>query len=263
MAQQYKRIIRVSITGVERTFTYPELEINFAGNFDNNAEPNDYSVNIYNLGQESVSLINRTNAITLSAGYENDVGIISAGVITRVETDTSSVDKLTTIEFQDASSQWLNVNVSRTFTGPITASEVLRQITQNIDLEIGQINLVNNITYQNGKTVVGKLSNVIKKIVRETNSSVTIRNGKIDITASSTGFETGFILNNQTGLINIDKLDDKDSQAEYKLNMLMNHRIRPKSILQIESTKVQGLFFVIEGKYNNDFTITAEVARLV
>ena len=259
----FKRIMQVSISGVDRTFTYPELEINFNGSFDNNAEPNDYTVNIYNLNQDSISRINREAAIILNAGYEGDVGTISAGVITRVETDTSTVNRLTEIEFQDASEQWLNVIVNRTFTGPILASQVLAELTQNIGLEIGFINLVNDITYQTGKTVFGKLSTVLKTIVRETNSNITLRNGKIDITPSSQGFETGFILNNQSGLISINKLDDKDSQAEYKVKMLFNHRIRPKSILSIESTKVQGLFFVIEGKYNNDFTIDVDVARLV
>ena len=257
------RRIDVSITGVNKTFSYPDLEVNFSGDFNEDPEPNIYSVEIYNLSRDSISDINEGEAIILNAGYQEDIGIISAGVITGVDVDNRNVDVITKIEFQDASNEWLNAVISRSYTGPVLASTIIEDLAQSIGLEIGNINLVNDINYQTGKTVFGKLSNTIRRIARECNTEINISSGRIDFVGRNAGFETGFILNSETGLISSpEKIDSKDSQSEYLVRMLLNHRIRPRSVLEIESLTVSGTFFVIRGTYNSDYTMEIEVARL-
>ena len=258
------RIIDVSITGPNKTFSYPDLEITFSGDFNEDPQPNTYRVEIYNLSRDSIADINQGESIVLNAGYQDDVGIISAGVVTDIDVDNRGVDVLTKIDFQDASNEWLNAIISRSYTGPILASAIITDLSQSIGLEVGRIDLVNDINYQTGKTVFGKLSNTIRRIARECNTQINISSGRIDFVGRNAGFETGFILNSETGLISSpEKIDSKDSQSEYLVRMLLNHRIRPRSILEIESLTVSGTFFVIRGSYNSDYTMEVEVARLV
>ena len=258
----FRRRIEVIIEDINRLYTYPELEIKFEGEFNEDPEPNIFEVSIYNLSKDSIQSINVGQKILLNAGYSDNIGSISGGFITKVETDTSKVDVETIITFQDAGSRWLDARLSRTFSGPVTAEYILREALSDIGFSIGTIQLNNNITYQTGKTVRGSAVSVIKQIASETGTPVNISNGRVDLMAEGTGLETGFILNSNTGLIGSpETIDDKDSRSEYKLQMLMNHNIRPRSVFFVESRTFTGFAYVVRGTYNDDFTIEVEIAR--
>ena len=258
----FRRRIEVLIEDTNRSYSYPQLEIKFSGEFNQDAEPNLYEVTIYNLSKDSIQNIAVGNKIILNAGYQDDIGSIAAGFITKVETDTSKVDVSTTIEFQDASNRWLQTRVNRTFSGPVTAEYILRELTSDVGLELGNIQLNNNKTYQTGKTFRSSIASAIRQIARETGTPVNIANGRIDFMADGVGLETGFVLNSSTGLIGSpERIEDKDSRAEYKVRMLMNHNIRPRSVILVESTTFNGFAYIVKGSYNDDFTITCEIAR--
>ena len=267
----YLRAIEVKIENVNKLLVYKSikdennyLKMEFSGEFSDEEEPNSLQLTIYNLGQDTISKIKVNNLITVAAGYSDVIGTIISGVIYKVETKRVGGNVQTTIYIQDASEKWLEATVSNTYQTEVRASVILQDVLQNVGLEIGTIQLVTDKLYQTGKVIFGRLSEVIKQIASECDSIVNINNGKIDIVKATYGFETGYVLNAKTGLIRTpEQLFDADSQSEYKIDMLMNHNIRPKKIIKLESKIVNGLFFVIKGVYNTDFTITAEIARLI
>lgn len=264
MSELFLKKVEVIVEGLDKKLLYPDLDIFFEGDFADDGDPNFYSCTIYNLSNDTISKINKNDAILINAGYGNNLGLATAGVITKVETTDEGVDKATIINIQDGSKEWLEANISETFTGPVDALTILNNIVSGIGLNLGSINLVNNIVYQTGKTVYGKLSNVIRQIAeKECGSNVIISNGNIDINTATQGFETGFLLNESSGLLNKPtKIDDKDSQAEYRIQMLFNANIKPRSIIQLESNVVSGFFMVLRGNHSKDFVTEVELVSV-
>lgn len=258
----FNRKIEVIIEGLNGSLNYPDLEISFEGDFDSNPDPNIYKVTIYNLNKDTISQIKKNSKIIVNAGYENDIGCVVAGRIKEAITKNESIDTVTNIEIYDLTTSWLNTVVNKSFKGSIKASQVISSITGGLGIEIGKIELAEDKVYQLGKTVLGKLSDVLKTIiVTECKSNLIVRDGRIDIVPyKNNGFETGFVLNADTGLIaSPTKIDSQDIKADYTVKMLFNYHIKSRSLIQIESKVVSGLFVVIEGKHDKNFETEVSV----
>lgn len=264
MSELFLKKVEVIVEGLDKKLLYPELDIFFDGDFNDDGDPNFYTCTIYNLSNDTISNINKNDAIIINAGYGLNLGLVTQGVITKVETTNEGVDIATVISIQDASNEWYEANISETFTGPVDALTILTNILGDIGMNVGSISLVNNIVYQTGKTVYGKLSNVIRQIAeKECGSNVIISDGNLNITTLAAGFETGFLLNESSGLLNKPtKIDDKDSQAEYRIQMLFNANIKPRSIIQLESNVVSGFFMVLRGSHSKDFETEVELVSV-
>jgi len=243
---------------------YPDLKIEFSGIFDSDEESNKFTLNMYNLSNDTISKINKGLLISVNAGYNNNIGNILTGIIKKVETNKSNVNIITEIEIQGSSNNWMNAVISKTFTETVKASEILKNITSLVGMEIGKFSLKNDTVYQNGYTVFGRLKEAIKSVVENSGSKLIINNGKIDIISKNNeNSGMGFLLNSGTGLIETPKkVNEIDNDAEYSIQMLMNWHIRPYSVINVNSSVVNGLFFVLRGQYNTDFTISAEIKRI-
>lgn len=246
--------------------------ITFSGEFSEEEEPNTMQLSIYNLSTKTINAIEINKKITINAGYEGDegdVGNVMAGVIYKLDSKKEGSDVATKIYVQDATENWLKGSISKTFQGSVKASYVIKQVLGSLGMAIGRINLANDVIYQTGKTVSGSLASVIKQLANECGSRININSGKIDILIGDEGFETGYILGSKTGLIGMPQVveeyineDDDITRADYRIKMLLNHHVRPRSIFKIESLSETGLFFAIKGKYNEDFTMDVDIKAL-
>lgn len=262
MSRFWKR--KIELIGGGKSFTNDMLEIDFRVPFDDDDEPNISTIEIYNLSNDSINAVTKGKNIILNAGYEGNVGTILQGTIESCHTRWEGVDKITRLTVAEGSEQWLTAYVSKSFKPGITATAILRDLTGQFGMELVDFKLENDKTYPRGRSVSGMLQSVMRQIVQETGSKFHISNGKIYIRPWSSGNETGFLLNSDTGLIESPQpFEEQDADGSvksgYKVKMLLNHRVNVDSIIRIESKTVTGNFRVQKGTHYGDFITDVEV----
>jgi len=248
-----------------RRFNSDELDIEFDVPFDNDEEPDIARVTIFNLSENSINSIEKNQNIIINAGYRGDIGTIFMGTLQNSSTKWSDVDKITDLTIGDGAMQWLTKDVSEVYGENATAKAILQDLTGKFGLELGRLELVNNITYPKGRIVDAMLKDAVKQIVKETGSVFRISKGKIFIMPHNEGIETGFLLNKDTGLIGSPEAFEREEDGEtvkgFKVAMLLNHRITINSIIQIQSKTANGIYRVLKGRHRcaGDFLTEVEV----
>jgi len=249
-----------------RQFALGDLDIEFSVPFDNDEEPDIANLTIFNLSDNSINSIQKEQNVILNAGYRGDVGTIFKGTIQKALTRWNGVDKLTELTIGDGAQQWLTKHVSVAYGENITASAILGDLTGRFGLELGKLNLVNDLTYPKGRIIDCSLKDAIIQIVHECSTEFKISQGRIFIMPYDEGIPTGFLLNKDTGLIGSPEIFEKEENGitlkGYKVKMLLNHRITINSILQIQSRTANGTYRVLQGRHinnGNDFLTIVEV----
>lgn len=243
------------IAGGKR-FIGDELDIGFIVPFDNDEEPDVAKATIYNLSDNSINSIKKEQNVIINAGYKGDIGTIFKGTIQKAVTRWSGVDKVTELTIGDGSQQWLTKEVSEAYGEGITASAILDDLCGKFGLELGRIDLVNDLTYPKGRVIDAMLKDAIKQIVIECDTEFKISKGRIFIMPHNEGIPTGFLLNKDTGLIGSPEVFEKEEDGEtlngFKVKMLLNHRVTVDSIIQVQSRTANGIYRVLKGKHINN-----------
>lgn len=255
MAKFWKQKAEVLVAG--KKFAKDDFEIDFKVEFDDDPEPNISEIAIYNLSNDTISTIKKGSNIILNAGYEGDVGTILLGKVEKPETTWDGVDKKTNIIIGEGSDVWMKAYVSKAYSPGITSRAILRDLSGQFGMELGDFRLTKDITYVKGKSVSGMLQSVIREIVKDTGSKFHINKGKIYIRPWEAGDKTGFLLSSDTGLLEsptpFEEEKDGKKISGYNVKMLLNHRITVDSILKIESKTANGIFRVWKGAHYGDF----------
>lgn len=257
-------IQKAEILVAQKKFTNDDFEIDFLVSFDDDSEPNISHVMIYNLSDTTIALLKKGENLILNAGYEGDVGTILLGTIDKQETTWEGIDKVTKLTVSEGSDKWLNAYVSKSYAPGSTSKAILTDLAGMFGMELGELRLVNDITYARGRSVSGMLQSVMRQIVKETGSKFHISQGKILIRPWEAGTQTGFVLNADTGLIESPQPFEEENNGQktsgYRVRMLLNHRITVDSILQIQSKTANGTFRVRRGSHSGaDFITEVDV----
>lgn len=245
----FNRRTQILVAGLD--ISDPPYLVEFNTEFDTDPEPNTGEVTLYNLSQNTSSQIKKGQQIIINSGYEGDVGTVALAVVSEVKTERNDLDVLTKIKIGDATDQWANASISKSYKAGIKASQVLGDILQGFGLEVGLLNLPKDIVYTGGKVVCGSLQAVVRQIVTDCGAKFHIANGRIIIAPESQGIQTAFILNSDTGLIGSPERVESEKGEIWKVRCLLNHQIGPDSIIKLESRDVQGWFRVMKGKHNS------------
>ena len=233
-----------------------DLDIEFNIPFDNDEEPDVAQVKIYNLSDNSVNSISKEQNVIINAGYEGDVGTLFKGTLQKTLTKWQNIDKVTELHIGDGSQQWMREQISEAYSENTTSQEILGDLTGRFGLEVGRLDLVNNLTYLKGRIIDSSLKDAIKQVVKETNTAFKISKGRIFIMPFSEGIPTGFLLNKNTGLIGSPEVFEKEENGQiykgFKITMLLNHRITIDSIFSVQSETANGTFRVLRGRHINN-----------
>lgn len=249
MSNLYGRKTELLIDGKK----YDEFTIHFNVEFSDGDDVNVAEVEIYNLSDTSINNIKNGSKVILNAGYKEDVGAILLGECKGAKTHWENVDKITTIQVIDASEEWLDKRINRTYKEGITSKQVLNDVLSTVTLEIGVFKLKEDKTYIGGKTVNKTLKEAVKMIANDSGSKVHVNRGKIFIRPKNEGDDIGFVLNKERGLISspttIEKEEGETTVRGWKVVSLLNHRITTDAKLKIESKTANGVFRVEKGKH--------------
>ena len=243
------REIKVNVVGLE--FIYPDdIEIQFRVEFDDTDDPDIAVVELYNLKRETENSIKKGEQLILSAGYQGDIGTVIAGEIAEVHSRMEGVDRICEIEVVDATEDFLKRRISKTYKEGTRASQVLSDVLSMTGLEIGSIDLPNDVTYTNGRTVDGRLKEVARQLASDGGTKLYINNGTIFAVPKDFGQDVGVLLNKESGLLHSPTRIDSDD-AEWEVEALLNYRIRAGAKVKVESETANGVFRVIKGEHRS------------
>ena len=256
IGDKWMRKIQVDVAG--RGFEYPGLNIEFRVDFDLDEEADTAEIDIYNLSEDSRNRIKKGEPVSLSAGYQQDMGTVFLGVIEDVLTERRQADVVTTIEAIDASEDWMHNKYSASYKDGIKASAVLRDLLDKTGLEIGELDLPDDKTYTNGKAVSGRIKESVGQVARDCGARLHVVNGAVFITSKEYKQDVGLLLNKDTGLIGSPQRVDTDD-AEWEVTCLFDHRLRAGAGIRIESNTANGDYAIVSGEHRPDYTTVLQV----
>lgn len=280
-----KKVIRIT----KDLFIHGDnIDFTFSTNFDDNLEPNEASVTIYNLSDETINKIKVKQDLSIDAGYGDDHGYIFYGFIDEVSTKFDGVDKVTTITALDNKSYESTNMTEKSYSKNTKASTILKDMAKIIDLPIAVFKLKTDYVYKNGWTAGGAIIEEMNKVAVHCGASVYINKRKLYIRPLTEGDDDNFELSVETGLIGSPEyfeetkevtLEDVKYNSEtqsnentsetqtqiikgYKVKCLLQHKVTTASIIKLKSKRANGTFRVRSGTHrgdDNDFTTELEL----
>lgn len=243
-----------------------ELDVEFDIPFDDDVEANEAEIIIYNLSKTTIRALKQNNPITITAGYENDTGVIFSGFISKVTTKLDGVDKRTTIKAIDDMDLKEHDIVEKEYKGGTSASYILKDLLNQVKLPLAVFKIKRDHTYKESVNVSGGLMSNIKKYAEVCGISVYINKGKIYARQLTEGDNINFTVSADTGLIGspeefeeeITAEDYKDTVKGFKFSMLLQHRMTTGAIITLKSRDVNGQYRVRSGRhtFNNSESVT-------
>lgn len=254
------------------------LDIEFEIPFSDKNEPDVSTISIYNLSEDSINSIEKQGNVSVSAGYRDmhNVAEVLSGQIESIKTEWKSLDKVTTITISDGAKAWRKTELNKTYQNNTKASAIMNDLCNALGYPISELKPKKDITYPLGKTIKGSASNSLIQLAKDTESKMFINKGRIVIRPEEIGYNSGILLNAETGLLDTptlnenntgDQVDSAESgkeeppQKSWTVKCLLNPQIETDMIINIESRSINGAFRVKSGKHSKDFVTELEVVE--
>lgn len=248
------------------TISSDTLDVEFTVPFDDDMEPNEAEIVVYNLSNGTIQNLNRKAEITIEAGYKGDTGVLFKGFITKIKTEYDGADKVTTIYAMDDIKD--HTITSITFAAGTKASYILRRLIDMTGLPVAVFKWRRNHTYTDAQTVDGDLMENIKKYADVCGVSVFVSKGKIYARHLKNGTNINFVVSSATGMIGSPSSYTEEVKAEdytetingYKVEMLLQHRMCPGAIVDLKSKVASGTYRICSGTHRfSESEATTEV----
>ncbi|WP_406945766.1 phage protein [Halobacillus sp. SY10] len=245
----FGRKANISIADV--TFDSEEFGMEFEVTFDHDTDPNESQITLFNLNSTSLGEIKKHNQVVINAGYEGDVGQILFGFVSSVST-ANEVDRKTNVKVIDKPLIKEDKTINKSFKKNIKASQLIRDLLSKLRIE-ATINLPKDKVYAKGYEVDGNIDDEIASIAKDCGAIFYINQGKAYIQKIQSSTPPSFLLKPDTGLIGTpspfeEEVDGKTIQG-FNVECLLQHRITTGSVIKIESSTANGVYYVRGGKH--------------
>lgn len=239
------------------TLKSDEIDFEFEVPFDYDLEANEATITVYNLSSTTIKNLIYNKPITIKVGYNNDMGLIFSGYISKITTKKDGVDKKTTIKALDSPDLKEKDIANVTYAEGTTASYILKDLINKTHLPIAAFEPKRDWTYKEKTTINGGLMDNIRNYSEVCGISTWINKGKVYAQHISKGINSYFNVKVETGMIGspeefeeeITAEDYKDTIKGYNVKMLLQHRITTGSVVKISSEYVNGEYHVRAGKH--------------
>lgn len=238
------------------TVSSETLDVEFEVPFDDDMEPNEAEIIIYNLSDDTINNLKMNAPITIEAGYKGDTGILFSGFISKIKTDFEGADKVTTINAMDDIAD--HEIESMSFGKKTKASTILEKLLRKTGIPIAIFKPRRDHTYKSAQTVDGDLMENIKKYATVCGISVYVSKGKIYARYIKEGDNIHFNVSSDTGMIGSPSSFKEDVTAEdyeetvngYEVEMLLQHRMCAGAIVNMKSRVSTGQYRVCSGRHS-------------
>lgn len=223
------------------------------------SSPNVAKINVYNLRPGKRNLFGEEHqAVELYAGYGDDIGLIFLGETTNVVNtyERNQQRWVTTIYAGDGIKDWSTRYFNRSYSKGTLVSQVLQDMADATGLP-STIDTLDIDTLLRGETFSGLVKDVLTDFCEDRGLDWSIQWGVVEITQRDSPLikdASVEVLRADTGMIESPVLIETTTQKKKKgsgkkkrkfgvrVLSLLNHRIRPKRLVRIESeNQVNGI----------------------
>lgn len=237
------------------TISSESLDLEFAVPFDDDMEPNEAEIIVYNLSDNTIKQLKKGSVISIEAGYKGDTGVLFQGYIAKVKTHRDSADKVTTIKAMDDIKKHSIQSLS--FKAGTKASYILKTLIGKTGIPLAVFKVRRDHTYKDSQTVDGDLMENIKKYAEVCGISVYVSKGRIYARYIKEGDNLNFIVSEETGMIGSPSSFMEEVKAEdfvetvegYEVEMLLQYRMCAGAIVMLKSQDANGTFRVCSGTH--------------
>lgn len=251
--------------GTLRLYSYA-FEIHFTVEFSDEATPGQTTIDIYNLNQTTINRFKKDQQITLTAGFGNDMGVVTHGKIKYIHppisdggdnmlelvcfegTDYSKDNR----EFTDETEKLKSNQIQVSFTAGVSARYVLETLSRRANIGVQIVSLRNDKHYDEAYSASGKPIDCMEEVAKYAESSLYYRRGELIVRDINTGYDEYFTLRGSSGLLAYPAREEDDDWEGYSVRSIFNHRFATASIIDINSRYVKGRFRVKSGSHTYD-----------
>ncbi len=234
--------------------TLRELRIKFRVEKTKKKSTNVAQIEIYNLSEKSRNIFQQDDVIVqLQAGYLGKIQGCFTGDVTKVEHRRQGADRITIIEAGDAQKSLNEATISRSYAKGTSVKNVLMDVissfkntsfSQKLDLVISPLAQLTS-----GGSFEGASENILTELLSSFGLTFSIQDGEITVEGSPLLNDTDVkIVSPSTGLIQSPSKTDKGIAFQ----MLLEARIRPGSIISLQSENVSGLYKATQVVHEGD-----------
>lgn len=250
------------------TISSKTLDVEFVVPFDDDMEPNEAEIVVYNLSDNTIKQLKNGANITIEAGYKGDTGVLFSGFISKVKTVHEEADKVTTIYAMDDIKE--HTIESMAFAEGTKASAILKALIEKTGIPVAVFKVRRDHTYEDAQTVDGDLMENIKKYAEVCGISVYVSKGKIYARYIKDGDNLNFNVSADTGMIGSPSEFNEEIKAEdytdtidgYKVEMLLQHRLCAGAIVNLTSKAAKGTYRVCSGEHRFSPDEAVTVAKM-
>ena len=237
------------------TVSSEKLDLEFTVPFDDDMEPNEAEITVYNLSDNTIKQLKKDASISIDAGYGDDTGVLFYGFISKIKTEYDGADKVTTIYAMDDIKDHTIASIA--FDEGTRASTILRKLIDKTGIPVAVFNPRRDYTYKDAQTVDGDLMENIGKYAQVCGISVYVCKGKIYARYITEGDNLNFKVSSATGMIGSPSAYSEEVKAEdfvdvvdgYEVEMLLQHRMSAGAIVELDSKLASGTYRVCSGEH--------------
>ena len=250
---------KVTLRTGDVTIKNDDLDMEFEIPFDDDTEANEAEIVIYNLTDKTINSIKKDAAISITAGYGKDTGVIFSGYISKKKTIWEDCDKVTFIYAIDNNGKKETELSNMSFGASTKASTILRKLVERVGLPLAVFETKREHTFKDKVTVDGGLMDNIKKYAQICGVVAYVNKSQIYVCPLTHGEHDTFNLTPDTGLLSANEFEEETKAEDYtdtikglEIEMLLQHKVKTGSIINISSKNIKGDYRVREGKHTYD-----------
>lgn len=238
------------------TLSSETLDLEFEVPFDDDMEPNEAEITIYNLSDNTIRHLKPGAGISIEAGYRGDTGVLFKGYISKVKTTRQGADRATVLYALDDIKDHRMESLA--FSKNTKASAILRALLEKTGMPIAVFKVRRDHTYKNAQTVDGDLMENIKRYAGVCGISVYLSKGQIVARYIKEGDNLNFNVSSDTGMMGAPSAyeeemtfeDGKETVSGYEVDMLLQHRMCAGAVVNLKSQEASGTYRVCSGRHS-------------
>lgn len=271
----YGRYINVSTKNVN--ISGDQIDVEFDVPFDDDTEPNEAEITVYNLTESTIHSIKVGEWIVISAGYKGNgnSGIIFKGYVSKITSKLSDVDRVVSIKALDTINLKDRQLCSIAFSQSTPASFIVEALVKKLGVPIGMMKFGQRNACAGEKYIVeGSLLDAINDFAKDCGVVVypnggfvyvrprNVRAGELFEVSAKNGMVGSPEIFEETETYKVNEKEITRTLTGYKIKMLLQHNITVGSGISLRSSIANGEFVVRAGRHycsGSDFYTEIEV----
>lgn len=219
---------------------YTSLRTVFEVNKTSDATSHKAKIQLYNLNSKSrLDVQQKGLQIRLDAGYQGLTDTIFNGDVLRALHHRQGSDIVTTFETGDFEKEITLAHFEKSYPAGTKYVDIISDMAAALGAPIGTVIGIPAVTFNSGVTFSCTVRDGLERLLDKTGLEWHVTNGQLNILPITAHLgDEAIVLSQSTGLIGVPTLKD----SGYEFNALLNPKIIPGCLLQVESETINGYF---------------------